>query len=359
MVTIETDEKAADRANSEPEKAPAVANHPDIGINLPSPPTTGHETPVPASPATRLLARELGVDLRQVTPTGRGGVVTADDVRQFDTHALSNDDPSKTTTASAPQPIIGGPPISPELPDFTRWGTIARVPFRSIRRATAARMATAWSQIPHASSQDTVDVTRLETFRQAHKADIAAIGGKLSITVFVIKALAATLKAFPRFNASLDVDGQEIVLKHYYHIGVAVNTDSGLFVPVIRDVDRKSISEIAMEMKAMVEKTRTRDLSREELQGGTFTLTNAGAMGGGFFTPIINFPEVAILGTGQARMQPVVETDEKGAHYIVPRLMMPLVLCFDHRVADGAEAIDFLKHLMGLLGDPDALLMGI
>ncbi|WP_218188450.1 2-oxo acid dehydrogenase subunit E2, partial [Desulfosarcina cetonica] len=253
----------------------------------------------------------------------------------------------------------GMPSSSPKLPDFTRWGPVERIPFRSIRRATAVQMATAWSQIPHVSSQDTVDVTRLEAFRLAHKAKIEAAGGRLSMTVFVVKALVAALKAFPRFNATLDLAGQAIILKQYYHLGVAVNTDRGLIVPVIRDVDRKSVTDVAVELADIVQTTRAGKISRDALQGGTFTLTNAGAMGGGFFTPIINYPEVAILGTGQARMQPVVETDDGGRHRIVPRLMMPLVLCFDHRVADGAEAIGFLKRLMALLADPDAFLMGI
>jgi pyruvate dehydrogenase E2 component (dihydrolipoamide acetyltransferase) len=314
------------------------------------------ESPVPASPATRRLARERNVDLRQVKPTGPGGVVTADDVRAFDKDGqTSAQRPAKTAKESIPLPETAR--SVPQLPDFEQWGPVERIPLRSIRRATAAQMVTAWSQIPHVSSQDVVDITRLETFRQKHKSEIEAVGGRLTLTVFVLKAVATALKTYPQFNAALDVKAQEIILKRYYHIGVAVNTDRGLVVPVIRDVDRKSIKELAIELQDCVKQTRSRKISRESLQGGTFTITNAGAMGGGFFTPIINFPEVAILGMGQARMQPVVESESTGTHRLVPRLMMPLVLCFDHRVADGAGAIGFLNVVINALADPDELLM--
>ena len=313
------------------------------------------DAPVPASPATRRLARELGVDLQWVAPTGAGGVVTADDVRAFgkDKQARATM-PGEVEEAPTPPPAAPGPTL--ELPDFTQWGPVERVPLRSIRRATAMQMATSWSRIPHVSSQDMVDVSRLEDFRRKHKADIEAAGGRLTLTVFVLKALTSALKSYPRFNASLDMNSQEIIVKRYFHIGVAVNTEKGLIVPVIRDVDRKSIKEMAVELQDCVRRTREGKIARESLQGGTFTITNAGAMGGGFFTPIINYPEAAILGMGQARMQPVVDIDD-GRHRIVPRLMMPLVLCFDHRLADGADAIGFLRLLIDALEDPDELLM--
>jgi pyruvate dehydrogenase E2 component (dihydrolipoamide acetyltransferase) len=220
-------------------------------------------------------------------------------------------------------------------------------------------MSLAWSQIPHVNSQDVVDVTKLEAFRQKHKAEIEAIGGKLTLTVFAIKAIATALKTYPNFNATLDTVNSEIIIKQYYNIGVAVNTDSGLIVPVVRDVDRKSIRELAVELNDLVQKTRDRKTPVEDMQGGTFTITNAGAMGGGFFAPIINYPEVAILGVGQARMQPVVREKEKGNFVIVPRLMMPVVLCIDHRVLDGADAIRFLRVLVDTLEDPDELLISM
>ncbi len=220
-------------------------------------------------------------------------------------------------------------------------------------------MSLAWSQIPHVNSQDVVDVTRLEAFRQKHKADLEAQGGKLTITVFALKAVATALKTYPNFNATLDTANNEIIIKHYYNVGVAINTDNGLIVPVVKDVDRKSIKELALELTDLVRRARERKATVEEMQGGTFTITNAGAMGGGFFAPIINYPEVAILGMGQARMQPVVREQEMGEYIVVPRLMMPLVLCIDHRVLDGADSIRFLKILVDTLEDPDELLMSM
>ena len=321
---------------------------------------TGKRTgPVPASPATRRLARELSVDLHSVTPTGPGGVVTADDVRAFVEKGPDAAGPpaaaGMTPEAQAADMVIP----APALPDFSRWGPVERVPFRSIRRATARQMVIAWSQIPHVASQDEVDITKLEAFRQKHKADIEAEGGRLTMTVFAIKAVATALKMYPQFNATLDVAAAEIVYKNYFHIGIAVNTENGLIVPVIREVDRKSIKELAIELHDLVQRTRSRKVALEELQGGTFTITNAGAMGGGYFAPIINFPEVAIMGMGQGRLQPAVIDKGDGEHEIAPRLIMPIVLCIDHRVLDGADAIKFLKTVIDALEDPDELLISM
>jgi pyruvate dehydrogenase E2 component (dihydrolipoamide acetyltransferase) len=218
-------------------------------------------------------------------------------------------------------------------------------------------MALAWSQIPHVNNQDDVDVTKLDAFRRKHKPEVEAKGGKLTFTVFALKAVATALKAYPNFNATLDVEAEEIIIKNYYHIGVAVNTDSGLIVPVIRDVDRKSILELAVELTALVQRTRERKASIDDMQGGTFTITNVGPMGGGHFTPIINYPQVSILGMGSARRQPVVVDQGENDIQIVPRLMMPMVLCIDHRVLDGADAIPFLRLVKEALEDPDELLM--
>lgn len=317
--------------------------------------------PVPASPATRRVARELGVDLRQVPPTGPAGLVTAEDVRAFAKQGKA--DIEATAEPSTPAALSGDAQLSaisiPTLPDFTRWGPVERVPFRSIRRATAKQMSLAWSQIPHVTSQDTVDITRLEAFRQKHKAEIEAIGGKLTLTVFALKAVATALKTYPNFNATLDTKAGEIIIKQYYHIGVAVNTDNGLIVPVVRDVDRKSIKELSIELNELVQRTRERKTKLDELQGSTFTITNAGAMGGGFFSPIINYPEVAILGMGQGRLQPAVMRKGDDGHEIVPRLIMPIVLCIDHRVLDGADAVRFLRVIIDSLEDPDELLMSM
>ena len=311
--------------------------------------------PVPASPATRRLARELGVDLQEVPPTGPGGLVTAEDVRAF-----AEKGEKKEAAAEAREVKVETPSAEvkiPALPDFSKWGPVERVPLRSVRKATAKQMTIAWSQIPHVHNQDWVDTTKLEAFRKRHKAEIESKGGKLTLTVFALKAAATALKTYPNFNASIDTASGDIIIKNYFHLGVAVNTENGLIVPVIRDVDRKSITDLAIELNDLVTRTRERKATLEEMQGGTFTITNVGPMGGGFFAPIINYPQVAILGMGTASMQPVVREDGDNGHKIVPRLMMPVVLCIDHRVLDGADAIRFLKVIIDALEDPDELLM--
>ncbi|MFO7685621.1 MAG: dihydrolipoamide acetyltransferase family protein [Desulfobacterales bacterium] len=313
--------------------------------------------PVPASPATRRLARELGVDLRQVTPSGPGGLVTAEDVRVFAK--------SETQGEKAPEPppegiepiqAVGAPPS--ELPDFTKWGTVERLPLRSIRKATARQMALAWSQIPHVSSQDDIDVTRLEALRQRHKQAVEKQGGRLTLTVFAVKAAAAALKQFPQFNVSLDVEKGDIIRKLYRHVGVATDTGEGLVVPVLRDADRKSIAELAVELRELVERTRARKVDLSELQGGTFTITNIGAAGGrGHFAPIINYPEAAILGMGAARLKPVIGKTETGAAKVVARMILPVVLAIDHRVLDGVDAARFLEFFRSALENPEKMLL--
>lgn len=319
------------------------------------------EGPVPASPATRRLARELGVDLKQVKPSGPEGLVTAEDVRAF---AEGKEKPlemreEKREEKPEEKPKEAKPLVvpAPKLPDFSRWGPIERVPLRSIRKATAKQMALAWSQIPHVHNQDVADMSKLEAFRRKHRAEIEAKGGKLTHTVFAMKAAATALKAFPRFNSTIDTQAGEIIKKHYYHVGVAVATNDGLIVPVIRDVDRKSILDLSIELKDLAERTRQRKVTLEELQGGTFTITNVGPVGGGQFVPIINYPEVAILGMGAATMQPAVAGNEKQGYRIEPRLKMPLVLCIDHRVLDGADAVPFLRMIVEALEDPEELFM--
>jgi pyruvate dehydrogenase E2 component (dihydrolipoamide acetyltransferase) len=310
--------------------------------------------PVPASPATRRLARELGVDLREVSPSGPGGLVTMEDVKTF------AGKPKREKPKPVPEKKPEARPLEikgPTLPDFSKWGAIARQPLRSIRRATAKQMSLAWSQIPHVHNQDRVDMTQLEAFRRKHQKEVEASGGRLTVTVFALKAAAAALKQFPRFNASLDTETGEIVLKQYYHLGVAVSTDEGLVVPVIRDVERKSIAELSVELSHLVKRTRERKVSVDELQGGTFTITNVGPMGGGYFAPIINYPQVAILGMGSMRMEAVAVKKEDGKYEVSSRLMMPIVLCVDHRVLDGVDAIAFMKSLTADLEDPEKLMM--
>jgi pyruvate dehydrogenase E2 component (dihydrolipoamide acetyltransferase) len=352
---------------STPGEKPAAAPEPSAAglkaATVPGPAAASQapgprQGPVPASPATRRLARELGVDLARVSPSGAAGLVTADDVRAFAARGNAMEAPAVARAQPAAESPAPTPDRTPELPDFSKWGPVERVPFRSIRRATAKQMSLSWSQIPHVNSQDYVDVTRLEIFRRKHKKDVEALGGRLTFTVFALKAVATVLKAHPRINASLDTAAGEIVLKKHYHIGVAVNTEEGLVVPVVRDVDNKSIKELAVELHALVQRAHSRKISLEEFQGGTFTITNAGALGGWTFAPIINHPQVAILGLGQGRLKPAVVRGEKGLT-IAPRLIMPAVLCIDHRVLDGADAVNFLKTFKQIMEDPDELLMSL
>jgi len=317
--------------------------------------------PVPASPATRRLARELAVDLHLVKGSGPAGLVTAEDVRRAAAGPWAAADPATADPAgiqeqAAARPLAAEAPV---LPDFAKWGPIEKIPLRSIRRATARHMAVSWQQIPHVNSQDTADVTRLENVRAKFKGRVAEAGGRLTMTVFALKAAALALKRHPQFNASLDAGAGEIVRKHYVNIGVAVNAPDGLIVPVVRDADRKSVTDLARELHGLVERARARKVALEEMQGGCFTITNAGAMGGGFFAPLINFPEVAILGMGMARWQPAVVTGAHGAMDVQPRLMLPLVVCIDHRVLDGADAVAFLATIRQILEDPDELIISL
>lgn len=327
--------------------------------------------PIPASPATRRLARELGVRLHDMNGSGPGGRVTAEDVRAFatqtatestSTSAPHEEMPAEATPAKTEeQPPTRPRPLTveaPLLPDFSRWGPVKTIPLRSVRRATAKHIALAWSQIPHVMHQDVADITELERFRQRHCAEIEARGGKLSLTVLVMQAAVAALKQFPRFNASLDPESGQLILKQYYHIGVAVDTERGLLVPVVRDVDRKSIAELAVALAELVAQARQGQLEREALQGGTFTLTNPGSIGGTAATPIINYPEVAILGLTRTRLEPVVQGD-LDQFIIEPRLRLPLHLTFDHRVNDGADAARFVRTIIDMLADPESLMLQV
>jgi pyruvate dehydrogenase E2 component (dihydrolipoamide acetyltransferase) len=219
-------------------------------------------------------------------------------------------------------------------------------------------MSLAWAQIPHVMHQDVADITALELFRRRHAAEVEQHGGKLSLTVLVMQAVVTALKQFPRFNASLDPEGGQLILKQYYHIGVAVDTERGLIVPVVRDVDRQSMTELAVVLTELVERVRQGKVNRDDLQGGTFTITNPGAIGGTTFTPIINYREVAILGLARTRLEPVVQGDLDN-FTVVPRLCLPLHLAFDHRVNDGADAAGFLRTLIETLRDPEAFLLRV
>ncbi len=321
---------------------------------LPSgPPAPAAAAPPAATPATRRLARELGVDLAAVKGSGPASRITDADVR-----AVAGSKPE--TSVSEPPGGTGGdgppPPARtiqlPPLPRFEQWGPIEREPLRGVRRRSAEHLALAWSVIPHVTQHDEADITALEALRGRHQARVTEWGGELTLTVLLVKAAAVVLQAHPRFNASLDHQSSELVLKRYYHIGVAVDTEHGLVVPVLRDVDRKRVRDLAVELPRLAGRTRDGKATLEDLRGGTFTVTNTGALGGTGATPIINYPEVAILGVGRAREMPVVRDGQ-----VVVRLILPLSLAFDHRVVDGMAAARFGADLVRLLQDPERLLL--
>ncbi|HEX2499908.1 MAG TPA: dihydrolipoamide acetyltransferase family protein [Methylomirabilota bacterium] len=312
--------------------------------------------PPAATPATRRLARELGVDLAQVRGTGPGGRVSDEDVRL--TAGGRAAAPAGAASASVPAAPVEAPrpltaPVSlPTLPRFEQWGPVEREPLRGIRRRSAEHLSLAWAVIPHVTQHDQADVTELETMRRRQQKRGGEGSAELTLTVFLVKAVAMALRVHPRFNATLDHATGELVLKRYYNIGVAVDTDQGLVVPVVRGVEGKGIRDLAAELARLVARTREGKATLEDLRGGSFTVTNTGALGGTGATPIINYPEVAILGVGRARQTPVVRDGQ-----IVPRLVLPLSLAFDHRVIDGMEAARFSTELVGLLEAPERLFL--
>jgi len=291
---------------------------------------------IPAAPSIRRLARELGVDLTRLRGTGLAGRITEEDVRR-----------AAGLGEAAPAALPAAP--APRLPDFTKWGPVRREPMSGVRKATVRSMSQAWAQVPMVTHFDEADVTELEALRKQYAKKAEEKGFRLTLTAFLLKALALTLKAFPKFNASLDVEAQEIVYKDYIHIGVAVDTPHGLLVPVIRDVDRKGVLRLAEELQEISQRARERKLSPEEMQGATFSLSNLGGIGGTGFTPIVNWPEVAILGVSRSQMKPIWDP---GKEAFVPRLVMPFSLTYDHRLIDGADAARFCRHLAGILEDP-------
>jgi pyruvate dehydrogenase E2 component (dihydrolipoamide acetyltransferase) len=321
-------------AQSAPEARPEPAPEP-APPRAPQAPSEGRL--IPAAPSVRRLARELGVDIREVRGTGLAGRITEEDVRR--------------AAGLAPAALEALPP-TPRLPDFSRWGPVRAEPMSGVRKATMRAMAQAWAQVPMVTHFDEADITELEALRKGYARKAEEKGFRLTLTAFLLKALALTLKAFPKFNASIDTEKQEVIYKDYVHIGVAVDTPHGLLVPVIRDVDKKGILALAQELQEVSERARARKLSPEEMQGGTFSLSNLGGIGGTGFTPIVNWPEVAILGVSRSQMKPVWDP---GQEAFLPRLYMPYSLTYDHRLIDGAEAARFCRHLAGLLEDPVGL----
>jgi pyruvate dehydrogenase E2 component (dihydrolipoamide acetyltransferase) len=299
------------------------------------PPADGEQEgpPPPAAPSVRRLARELGVEIRRVAGSGPAGRISADDVQAFVRNAMSGG--GGTGAAAVP------------LPDLTKWGDVERKPMSNIRRKTAEHLSHAWNTIPHVTQHDKADITALEALRKQYSPQAEKQGGKLTMTAIALKIVAGALKRFPQFNASIDLGQNEIVYRKSIHIGVAADTERGLLVPVIRDVDRKGVLQLAVELGAASEKARTGKLSLDEMQGGGFTVTNLGGIGGTSFTPIVNWPEVAILGISRGAKEPVFVGDR-----FEPRLMLPLSLSYDHRVIDGADAARFLRWVAEAFEQP-------
>jgi len=301
---------------------------------------TEHRQPAPAAPHVRRLARELGVDIHEVKGTGPGGRISEDDVKAYSKSLL-------TSVAAVAQSAQAGHFVEPTLPDFTRFGRIERVSMRGVRRKTAAHLREAWNTIPHVTQQDKADITELEQLRARFAPKAEEAGGKMTVTAIALRVCASALKIFPQFNASIDMAKEEIVYKQYINIGVAVDTDRGLLVPVIREVDKKNIVELAAELTQLSQKAREKKLAPAEMEGGTFTITNLGGIGGTGFSPIVNHPEVAIIGLSRSSMEPIWLNGK-----FEPRLVLPLSLSYDHRLIDGADAARFLRWIAEAFEQP-------
>ena len=355
----ETSTQAATDAAETPSENPSPASRPNSTPATPSTPSAPSRKapPVPfdasvrkpgkvahASPAIRKFARELGVDIAQVPGSGPKGRITREDVQRFVKGILQ-------TGASAVTASGDGLPKMPEV-DFSQFGPVEIRPLSRIQKLSGKNLWRNWVRIPHVTQFEEADITELERFRQAHKHEAKAQGFNLTPLAFLVKAVTRALKQFPTFNASLDAAGENLILKDYYHIGVAVDTPDGLVVPVIRNADQKGIFDIARELADISQRAREKKLKTSELQGGTFSISSLGGIGGTAFTPIINAPEVAILGVSKHRMQPLWNGEE-----FVPRLMLPLSLSYDHRVIDGAAAARFSVYLAEVLADMKKILL--
>ncbi len=301
----------------------------------------------PAAPSVRRLARELGVDIRAVQGSGVLGRISAADVRAHADGAGVASVVAGVQVAAAAAGTATAQPVA--LPDFSRWGETERSPMSGVRKATVRSMTNAWSSVPMVTQFDKADITELEVVRKRYQPKAEALGAKLTPTAILLKVVAGALRRFPDFNASIDVAAQEIVHKRYVNVGVAVDTDAGLLVPVVKNADRKNMLELAVELGELAVKARNRKLSPDEMQGGNFSISNLGGIGGYGFTPIVNPPDVAILGVSRSSMEPVWNA---ATGVFEPRLMLPMSLTYDHRLIDGAAAARFLRWVCTALEDP-------
>lgn len=329
------------KVESKKESVPLTGERPSI-----QPMETDNQPPIlkgaaPAAPSVRRIAREIGVDINKVPGTGPGGRISMDDVKAF----------SKKLHESYAQGGGTGLNIKSEsLPDFTKFGEIKKVEMTNIRKKTADHLGYAWATIPHVTQFDKADITLLEKTRKELNKNSEI---KVTVTAILVKIIVEALKKFPQFNSSIDMEKKEIIYKNYFNIGVAVDTEFGLIVPVIKNSDKKSLTEISIEMNSLAEKARNKKIGLDDLQGGSFTISNLGGIGGTYFTPIVNSPEVAILGVSRGNLEPVWN----GYGVFEPRLMLPLSLSYDHRIIDGADAIRFLRFVVEALEQPIKLLL--
>ncbi|MBE0571850.1 MAG: dihydrolipoyllysine-residue acetyltransferase [Ignavibacteriaceae bacterium] len=296
----------------------------------------------PAAPSVRRIARELGVDINKVPGSGESGRISMDDVKAYVKNIMQGKGEA-----------VGIGIKKEALPDFTKYGKVERVAMNKIREKTATHLSYAWSVIPHVTQFDKTDITEFEKDRKELSKKVEEHGAKLTVTGILIKIIAEGMKKFPQFNSSIDMDKMEVIYKKYINIGVAVDTEYGLLVPVIKNADKKNLIDISVELNTLAEKARNKKLSLEEMQGGCFTITNLGGIGGTYFTPIVNTPEVAILGVSRGNYEPVYNKEGK----FEPRLMLPLSLSYDHRIIDGADAIRFLRWVCEALEEPLKIFM--
>ena len=298
----------------------------------------------PAAPSVRRLARELGVDLHQVQGSGPNGRISQDDVKTFTKQVMA----SLGGGGQRAVATVSGASIA--LPDFSKWGAVERKGMSGIRRKTSEHLSHAWNTIPHVTQFDKADITALEQVRKQYRTEVEKAGGNLTVTAILTKIVASALKTFPQFNASVDAAGEAIVYKKYVHVGIAVDTENGLLVPVVRNADQKNLTQIAVDIQQLADKAKARKLSLDDMSGGSMSISNLGGIGGTAFTPIVNWPEVAILGVSRGAMEP-----KWNGTSFEPRLMLPLSLSYDHRLIDGADAIRFLRWVVDALENPFAL----
>jgi pyruvate dehydrogenase E2 component (dihydrolipoamide acetyltransferase) len=309
-------------------------------------PSRAARTPAaPAAPAVRRLAREIGVDINDVQGSGPQGRIAEEDVKEHARRILSSVGPA-TPLGTGTSGVPSGRPAIP-LPDFEKWGEVERQPMSNIRRTTATRLSHAWNVIPHVTQCDKADITGLEELRRKYREQVRQAGGDLTVTAMLVKVLAVAVKQFPQFNSSLDLENDEIIYKKYVNVGVAVDTDRGLLVPVIRNADQKNLTQIAIDVHQLAQKARDRKLALEEMSGGSITISNLGGIGGTYFTPIVNWPEAAILGVSRGITEGVWRNNT-----FEPRQLLPLSLSYDHRVIDGADAMRFLRWVVEAIEQP-------